>query len=239
MSFTNPKARVSSWKKKLLIVMRLSLLILGSSIIIFGTGGTKVFGLMALIALTVIYLPTVFNRKHLQIIPVEVEILFLAVVILEYVLGNTFGLYGLIHSYDKFMHFTIPLILALTGMMFMYTAYVYGRIKTSLPIMAILIILITIGIGSILELIEYFYDAFLYIHISHVLPTGLTQGSPSMNPLADTMADLFTDVLGGIAGAIIGIFLIKRAEKKGQCGEWVDEIAKLEGLKDDETSPPN
>jgi len=60
-----------------------------------------------------------------------------------------------------------------------------------------------------------------------------------MNPLADTMADLFTDVLGGIAGAIIGIFLIKRAEKKGQCGEWVDEIAKLEGLKDDKTSPPD
>ncbi|MDI6643588.1 MAG: hypothetical protein QME14_00895 [Methanobacteriaceae archaeon] len=63
-----------------------------------------------------------------------------------------------------------------------------------------------------------------------------------MNPLEDTMADLFTDLMGGIAGAIIGIFLIKRAEKKGKCVEWVDGIAKL-GMKDDESnetesSPP-
>ncbi|MGC9517423.1 MAG: hypothetical protein ACP5C3_06990 [Methanomicrobiales archaeon] len=83
MSFIDPQAMVSSWKKKLLITMRLTLLILGSSIIIFGAGGTKVFGLMALLALAVIYLPTIFNKQHLQIIPVEVEILFLAVVILE------------------------------------------------------------------------------------------------------------------------------------------------------------
>ena len=163
-------------------------------------------------------------------------------VILEYILGNTLGLYGLIDNYDKFMHFTIPMIVALTGMMFMYTAYVYGRLKTSLPIMAFLIVLVTLGIGAILELVEYFYDAFLYFHISHVLPTGLTQGSPTMDPLADTMADLFTDLMGGIAGAIIGIFLIIRAKKKGKCIEWVDGIAKL-GLKDEksnetESSPP-
>ena len=70
MSFLDPKAMVSRWKKRLLIVMRLTLLILGSSIVIFGAGGTKVFGIMALLALAVIYLPTVFDRKHLQIIPV-------------------------------------------------------------------------------------------------------------------------------------------------------------------------
>jgi len=234
MSFLDPKAMVSKWKKRLLIIMRLTLLILGSSIIIFGAGGTKVFGMMALLALAVIYLPTVFDRKHLQIIPVEVEILFLAVVILEYILGNTLGFYGLIDNYDKFMHFTIPLIVALTGMMFMYTAYVYGRLKTSLPIMAFLIVLVTLGIGAILELLEYFYDNFLYLYISHLLPTGLTQGSPIMNPLEDTMADLFTDLMGGIAGAIIGIFLIKRAEKKGKCVDWVNGIAKL-GMQDEES----
>ncbi|MGC9517422.1 MAG: hypothetical protein ACP5C3_06985 [Methanomicrobiales archaeon] len=134
------------------------------------------------------------------------------------------------------MHFTIPLIVALTGMMFLYTAYVYGRLKTSLPIMAFLIVLVTLGIGAILELVEYFYDAFLYIQIAHFMPTGLTQGSPTMDAVMDTMADLFTDLIGGIAGAIIGIFLIKRAEKNGKCVDWVNGIAKMEGLDNDDNS---
>ena len=234
MSFINPIIKnISPWKRTLLIIMRVLILILGISIVIFGVGGTKVFGIMALLALTIIYLPTLLNKNHLQLIPVEVEIMFLLVVIMEYVLGNTFGLYGRIPHYDSFMHFTIPMMVSLIGMMFMYTAYIYGRIKTRLVIMAFLIILITIGIGGILEMVEYFYDQFLYVHISHVMPTGLTQGSPTQNPLDDTMTDLFTDAIGGIIGAFIGVILIKRAEKKGQCMEWVDQFARLEGFKDE------
>jgi hypothetical protein len=231
MSYTNPLARVSPWKKNLLRIMRITLLILGISILILGSGGTKVFGIMTLLALGVIYLPTLLNKEHLQVIPVEVEILFLLVVIFEYILGNTFGLYGKIPHYDNFMHFTIPLIVALIGMMFLYTAYVYGKLKTSLKIMAFLIVIITIGIGGILEMVEYGYDNVIYPHIDDVFPTGLTQGSSTQNPLDDTMNDLFTDALGGIFGAVLGVWLIKRAEKKGQCMEWVDEFAQLEGFK--------
>jgi len=148
-------------------------------------------------------------------------------------MGNTFGLYGRIPYYDDFMHFTVPVLVSLIGMMFMYTAYVYGKIKTRLFFMAFLIVLITIGIGGILEMVEYTYDQFLYPYIDHVLPTGLTQGSPTQSPLDDTMNDLFTDAIGGIIGAIIGILLIKRAENKGYCMEWVDEFAQLEGFKND------
>ena len=231
MSFTNPIARVSPWKKNLLRIMRITLLILGISILVLGSGGTKVFGFMALLGLGVIYLPTLLNKDHLQVIPVEVEILFLLVIIFEYILGNTFGLYGRIHHYDNFMHFTIPLIVALIGMMFLYTAYVYGRIRTSLKIMAFLIVLITIGIGGILEMVEYGYDNVIYPQIEDVMPTGLTQGSPTQNGLDDTMNDLFTDALGGIFGAVIGVLLIKRAENRGQCMEWVDEFAQFEGFK--------
>lgn len=231
MSFFDPQTSVSPWKKNLLRAMRLTLLILGIMIVVFGVGGTKVFGIMALIGLGLIYVPTLLNKDHLQVIPVEIEILFLLVLVFEYVLGNTFGLYGLIPHYDNFMHFTVPLIVALIGMMFMYTAYIYGHIKTSLKIMAILIVLITIGIGGILEMVEYTYDSAIYPQIDVYLPTGLTQGSPTQSPLDDTMNDLFTDALGGIAGAIIGILLIQRAIKRGQCLEWVDEFAEIEGFK--------
>ncbi|MDO8869583.1 MAG: hypothetical protein Q7V10_02415 [Methanobacteriaceae archaeon] len=234
MSFTNPSVKnISAWKKNLLKLMRIFILIMGITIVIFGVGGIKVFGIMALIALLIIYLPNFLNPQHKQVIPVEVEIMFLVVVTLEYVLGNTFGLYGKIPHYDDFMHLTVPLMVSLIGMMFLYTAYIYGKIRASLALMACLIILITIGIGGILEMVEYSYDNFIYSHISQVLPTGLTQGSLTQNPLDDTMSDLFTDALGGIIGALIGIFFIRRAEKKGQCIEWVDEFAELEGLKKD------
>ncbi len=234
MSFTNPSVKnISAWKKNLLKLMRIFILIMGIIIVVFGVGGTKVFGIMALLALLIIYLPNFLNPNHTQIIPVEVEIMFLVVVTLEYVLGNTFGLYGKIPHYDDFMHLTVPLMVSLIGMMFLYTAYIYGKIRASLALMAGLIILITIGIGGILEMVEYSYDSFIYSHISHVLPTGLTQGSLTQNPLDDTMSDLFTDALGGIIGALIGVFFIRRAEKKGQCIEWVDEFAELEGLKKD------
>ncbi len=231
MSFTDPLSQVSSWKRNLLIIMRITLLILGLSILVLGSGGTKVFGFMTLLALVVIYLPTLLDKEHLQIIPVEVEILFLLVVVFEYILGNTFGLYGRIPHYDNFMHFTIPLIVALIGMMFMYTAYVYGRLKTRLTIMAFLIVMITMGIGGILEIVEYGYDNVIYPQVEHVFPTGLTQGSPTQSPLADTMNDLLTDLIGGIFGAALGVWLIKRAENRGQCMEWVDEFAHLEGFK--------
>jgi hypothetical protein len=238
MSFTNPSIKnISVWKRNLLILMRILILAFGIITLVFGVGGTKVFGIMALLALGIIYLPTLINRQHIQVIPVEVEIMFLTVIVLEYVLGNTFGFYGRIPYYDDFMHFTIPLLVALIGMMFMYTAYVYGKVKTRLFFMGFLIILITIGIGGILEMVEFTYDTFIYPSIDHVFPTGLTQGSPTQSPLEDTMTDLFTDAIGGIGGAIIGVLLIRRAEKKGYCMEWVDEFAELEGFKKEEEKP--
>jgi uncharacterized membrane protein YjdF len=213
----------SSWKLKLLTSIRILLVLMGVIIVVFGAGGTKVFGLITLIAVAVVYLPAL-----------EIEILFLTVVALEYILGNTLGLYGRIAYYDKFMHFTVPFIVALIGMMLIYTAYVYGKIRTSLLIMAFLIVFVTLGLGALLELVEYGYDHYLYQHIEHVLPTGPTQGSPVMDPLADTMFDLLTDLLGGVFGAVTGVILVRRAERKNYCLEWVDDVARFEGIDEDQ-----
>ncbi|HIH64609.1 MAG: hypothetical protein PWP32_1160 [Methanothermobacter sp.] len=224
----------SSWKLKLLTSIRILLVLMGVIIVVFGAGGTKVFGLITLIAVAVVYLPALRHPHGLRVIPVEIEILFLTVVALEYILGNTLGLYGRIAYYDKFMHFTVPFIVALIGMMLIYTAYVYGKIRTSLLIMAFLIVFVTLGLGALLELVEYGYDHYLYQHIEHVLPTGPTQGSPVMDPLADTMFDLLTDLLGGVFGAVTGVILVRRAERKNYCLEWVDDVARFEGIDEDQ-----
>ena len=224
----------SSWKIKLLTSIRIILVVMGVIIVVFGAGGTKVFGLITLIAVLVVYIPAMRHPHGLSVIPVEIEILFLTVVAMEYILGNTFGLYGRIAYYDKFMHFTVPFIVALIGMMLIYTAYVYGKIRTSLLIMAFLIVFVTLGLGALLELVEYGYDQYLYQYIEHFLPTGPTQGSPVMDPLEDTMFDLLTDLLGGILGAVTGVIFVKRAERKNYCLEWVNGVARLEGINEDE-----
>lgn len=228
MSFINPPVNISEWKRKLLIILRLAVLLLGLGILIFASGSTKVFGILVLLALGLVYLPQVYLRNRLRFVPVEMEILFLAVIILNFVLGDTLGLYENIVYYDKFMHFTVSLIVGLVGMMFMFTAYLYGRLKTSFIVMAFVVVMVTLGIGAVLELVQFTYDTFLYPHIYHVFPTGLTQGSPNMDPLTDTMADMFFNGIGAIVGSSIGVWLSNKSKDKYV--EWVENVAKFTGM---------
>ena len=84
----------------------------------------------------------------IRAIPVEIELLFLAMVLFELVGGDALGLYVRIPHYDNFMHFMLPLYVALIGMMAVYTMYFYGKLKASVRGMAILIVIVTIGFGA-------------------------------------------------------------------------------------------
>jgi hypothetical protein len=118
-------------------------------------------------------------------------------------------------------------------MMIIYTFYALGRLQASLGVMMFMIIMITMGLGAILELVEFFYDQILYPLIGVWLPTGITQGSMLAPPLQDTMEDLLTDLIGAILGSLLGVWLIKRAEKAGQEPELVEEIEKIINEKKD------
>ncbi|HIH70837.1 MAG TPA: hypothetical protein HA301_02105, partial [Methanothermobacter thermautotrophicus] len=61
----------SSWKLKLLTSIRILLVLMGVIIVVFGAGGTKVFGLITLIAVAVVYLPALRHPHGLRVIPVE------------------------------------------------------------------------------------------------------------------------------------------------------------------------
>ena len=75
---------------------------------------------------------------------------------------------------------------------------------------------------------EYTYDKYLANGpLGQITGNTRMQGSPTQDPLDDTMNDLFTDTAGGIVGAAIGVWLIRRNEKRG--GHWkiADEIGDL------------
>jgi len=228
MSFLNPdRKETSPLQRNLLRIMRLFLLIAGIFILVFGgaNGAERIFGLLILISLAIINAPAFFTKGHIRAIPVEIELLLLAMVLFELVGGDALGLYVKLPYYDNFMHFMLPLYVALIGMMFMYTMYFYGRLKASLTVIAGLIILVTMGFGGLLEIGEYTYDKFLSQGpLGDITGNTQMQGSPTQSPHEDTMNDLITDLLGAIVGALIGVLLIRRAEKRGEHWGVADEI---------------
>lgn len=231
MSFLKPDTKnASPLERKLLLIMRLFLLIAGIYITIFGgaNGAERIFGILILIALAFINAPAFFTRNRIRILPVEIELLLLAMVLFELVGGDALGLYVKLPYYDNFMHFMLPLYIALIGMMLVYTMYYFGRLKASLMEMAIIIVIITIGLGGVLEMGEYTYDKYLsHGPIGQITGNTQMQGSPTQDALDDTMNDLFTDTAGGIVGALIGVSLIRRAEKRGQHWKVAEEIEKM------------
>ncbi|MGZ7069095.1 MAG: hypothetical protein ACXVHT_12390, partial [Methanobacterium sp.] len=217
MSYLNPdKKDMSPLQRNSLRVLRIFLLIAGIYILIFGgaNGAERIFGLLILIALALINAPAFFTKGRIRALPVEIELLLLLMVLFELVGGDALGLYVKLPHYDNFMHFMLPLYIALIGMMVIYTMYFYGKLKASYTAMAILIVLVTIGLGGILEMGEYTYDKYLSKGpLGQITGNTQMQGSPTQNAIDDTMNDLFTDTAGGIVGALIGILLIRRNEK--------------------------
>jgi len=217
-----------SWERYLLWFMRIAILVAGVEQMLFGE---RFFGILALIALAIVVMPQIFTRHRICMIPTEIEILLLIVVFFELIIADAHNFYSRVPFYDKFMHYMVSAILGLIGMLFIYTAYAYGHLKASLPVMFALIVFIVMGFGAFLEMLEFFYDQVLYSLTVGFLPTGLTQGSPILSPLQDTMIDLYFDTVGGIFGALIGVWIIKKSEKSGD-KHLIDEIAALERIND-------
>jgi hypothetical protein len=231
MSYFNPdKESMSPLQRNLLRILRIFLLVFGIYIVITGgaNGTERIFGWLILIALVIINAPSFFTRGRLRALPVEIEILLLAMVLFELVGGDALGLYVKLPYYDNFMHVMLPLYIALIGMMVVYTMYFYGKLKASLGAMAFIIIIMTIGFGAVLEMGEYTYDTYLADGpIGAITGNTQMQGSPTQSPLDDTMNDFFMDTIGGIIGAGIGVLLIRRNEKKGGYWKVADEVGEI------------
>lgn len=196
--------------------------------------GFPVYGIMIIIALSVILMPSILTRKHI-FIPLELEILFLLIVTLEYVVANSLGFYGRFEYYDKFQHTLIPTITSFIGMLLVYIGYRLGKFKASYKLAWGIIVLITIGLGGIIEVSEYIYDQFIGPATDFYISQGvLTQGSPILDAFTDTMTDLILDIVGALIGATFGLWLLIRHEKKGGPSLLDDEIDIITSNKNNE-----
>jgi hypothetical protein len=196
--------------------------------------GFAVFGIMILLAVFLILLPAILTRQHI-FIPIEVEILFLLIVTFEYVIANSLGFYWRFEYYDKFQHALVPTITSFVGMLLVYIGYRFGKFKASYALAWGIIVLVTIGLGGIIEVIEYAYDQFIGPATNFYISRGvLTQGSPILDPFTDTMTDLILDIIGALIGATFGLWLLIRHEKQGGPSLLDDEIELMTDYEDNE-----
>jgi hypothetical protein len=173
--------------------------------------GETIIGILTLIFWALVTFPAVFTHNRITIIPLEIKLVFFIFVFLQFVVGEARDFYSEVPYYDKFVHTMGGVMIGFIGFLIVYTAHVYGKLKASLPVMALLIILVTVGFGGLWEIVEYLSDTILYPRIPgwHHF-----QGSLTEDPLTDTMNDLIVDTIGATIGALYGVWLIKREQRR-------------------------
>ncbi len=162
-------------------------------------------GIIILLAVGAISAPKLFTRNRIVSMPIEFELLFTLMVILQFVIGETLDFYSQVPYYDKFVHFSLPLIVGFVSFMIAYVLYKAGRLRLSTGPLMLAIIFMTLGVGAFWEVVEYSYDITLGVHTSYL---GELQGNASENAHTDTMFDLIADLIGGMLGALLGLLFI-------------------------------
>ena len=187
--------------------LRALALIAGVLQLIFGERGIGTLIILSVAAITV---PQVATRGRVKSLPIEFELVFISMVILQLVIGETLDFYNNVPNYDKFVHFSLPFFIGLMSFTVAYTLHEIGSLSIPIVPLMFVIIFFTLGIGATWEIIEYTSDQY----IDPLLPNiSQLQGSLVESPHSDTMRDLVLDFFGGIFGAFLGLRYLHSTNK--------------------------
>jgi hypothetical protein len=213
------------WKERdrdhqLSLVMRSIALLAGIMQLLFGN---MIIGISILVTVSAITLPSFFTRGRLRALPIEFELIFISMVMLQFVIGETLHFYLFFPYYDKFVHFSLPLFVGFISFLIAYTLHELGAMRISTVPLMIAIVFLTLGVGAFWEIIEYLSDGFLHPRFDFI---PHLQGSSIEVANVDTMRDLINDFLGGIFGSLLGLRYInsKSSNVKARLMRIVKEV---------------
>lgn len=215
MKHSHLVSHIPAWEKRLSWILESVILLAGMYQIFFGI---PILGLFILISFFLILFPRFFTRNYITKFPLEIEILLFVMVILQFILGETLGFYTHVPLYDKFVHYMLPFFVGFVAFLIFYTMHETGRVKCGTGIAILFIILITLGIGALWEIIEYYNDTFIFpMNQWHHF-----QGNALEGALPDTMHDLIVDLIGGIFGSLLGLWFLEKSRFKKN--KRIDEL---------------
>jgi hypothetical protein len=194
-------AQISPWEIGAAWILR-SLIVF--TIVLHMYRGAWLYSLLCLLALILIIIPPVLARTNQVNLPVEIELVVLWWLVADMTLGRLMGLYQTSIWYDKVIHLGNSGLVGLIAFLAIYTLKMLGRLQTGYIINLMAIFLITLGLGALWEILEFFTD--LNFHEG-------AQGSLLLSPLNDTMWDLTLDGVGGIVGGVLGSWYMKSSSR--------------------------
>lgn len=200
----------SSTSERLSFILRIIATIAGVYQLAFGEKG---IGMMTLLSVAAITVPSVVTRGNIKSIPIQFELIFIIMVMIQLVIGETLDFYNNVPYYDKFVHFSLPFFIGFMSFIIAYTLDQTGKLSISTIPLLLILIFFTLGVGALWEIIEYTTDHFINPLIGR---HSQLQGSVVESAIDDTMKDLILDMLGGIFGALLGLWYVLTKNKKNE-----------------------
>ncbi|NIO41737.1 MAG: hypothetical protein GTO41_17115 [Burkholderiales bacterium] len=191
----------SAWEIRIAWALRT---VLAVTVILLISQGAWLYATVCVVSVLLVAFPAAVARTSKANLPVELELILLWFLVSDNTLGRLVELYDTTSWFDKVLHFGNSLGIGFAGFLVVYVLLFTGRVRPSPIFTAVLILLVTLGIGALWEILEYGLDL--------ALQQG-AQGSPRMTPLDDTMWDLILDGAGGVLGAILGPLYIERSNR--------------------------
>ena len=191
-----------NWENIFTWLLRISLLV--SSILFFANGDIS-NGVGAILSFFISLLPLWLAEEFKFKLPWEIEMFVSFVLVAHIVLGEGFKFYQRFAYYDKILHFSNSIGIAIFVFIAGYALFFAARPKLNIGFAILTVFLCTVGIGALWEIGEYAGDVLFGFH---------SQGSPIDSPLIDTMKDLLYDMIGGALGAIATAIFIRREKKQ-------------------------
>ncbi len=164
-----------------------------------------------LLALGVLLAPPILARSSGANVPVELELVVVALLVTDMILGKWLGLYDRIVYWDKAIHLGNSGLLGFLGFLVLFVFRSTGRLRASVGISILITTWLTLGLGAAWEIGEFSMD--------QIFGTA-TQGSPTMPPLDDTMWDLVLDAIGGVVGGALGVVYLHRSTRAHRVARW-------------------
>ena len=169
--------------RNLLIII--TLLILGYGVI---ASSSHYIGCAALTLVCIVAVEVLLRLCRVKVPPI-MPICIYVFIFLSMILGKTFFFYGIPH-WDKFLHLTSGLFIALVGMVILWSLNSKGE-KLAPAVIIAFILAFSIAAAGVWEMWEFTTDSLF----------GLTAQNNSLN---DTMWDI---ICGTIGGSVVCIFL--------------------------------
>jgi hypothetical protein len=182
--------------------------------------GDVQYGVFCLVGVLITLLPAIHARRLDARVPLELELALLWLMLADMTLGNGLDLYHRFTWFDKILHFSSSILVALIGFLVIYVLHLTQRTRFRPWIDGAMILLVTLGLGALWEIAEYTVDQLF---------GRATQGAPNLSALDDTMVDLILDGIGGVIGALLGPLYIKHSKRSRRAAEHFAELLSVRG----------